>query len=707
MSAVEESHQSTHVAMLRIQGMTCGVCSAAVENTLKKAVGVREANVSYATHTARVQFEPSNTSVDDLLEAVEDIGFGAELIEEQRHNVKMVGNGDAAPLVVEIRVRGMTCAACSGTVERHLKGLGGVQRATVSLVLSRAFVVCDPAKWTADGLCSEIEDVGFDAEVERITDSTELSGRAQLHMELLDGETTGLVEFTRSLEGVTGCRLVRPRAWEVMYDPHIVGARRLLENLGDKYPVKWANIGMRNDQLQMHLTEMLSLRRSLAWAVAPATLAFIFTILLPALGYHNVGFLGWPVHPPLDVLTLLMFLMATPVQFSVAKRFHLAAWRALKRKSPNMDVLVSVATNVAYFYSAGLIMFCLFAQQGNGAHELVVASVHFLSMGPILIAVVLLGKFLEAHAKLRAMKTLCDLPASRPEFTVLCNDKGEETPIPVELVQLGDALRVFVGGKIAVDGTVCSDVALHVDESLLTGESTPVLKAPGDLVLGGTTCVSGGCLMRVTKVGCETTLGQMELLVQEAQASKAGIQRVADMVARIFVPSVVTLAFATFVIWSSLVFSGVVTPKMGSMHHSMVDSMQSGHDDSEMRDSLKLLFAVKFGMAVLMIACPCAMGLATPMAVMVSTGVAAKRGCLIKSAAALETAAGVDAVVLDKTGTITSGSPAISSAVCVAGGFQQYKARWSAGPGKKMQREGIASLGRCSVTASDWGDRCR
>lgn len=176
--------------------------------------------------------------------------------------------------------------------------------------------------------------------------------------------------------------------------------------------------------------------------------------------------------------------------------------------------------------------------------------------------------------------------------------------------------------------------------------------------------------MRVTKVGCDTTLGQMEQLVQEAQASKAAIQRFADRIARVFVPTVVGLAFATFATWCLLVFTGYVTPRLGTMHQHVTEEdmhmdADAGFGETELQDSMKLLFAVKFGMAVLMIACPCAMGLATPMAVMVATGVAAKRGCLIKSAAALETAARLHAVVLDKTGTITQGAPAVSSAAVV------------------------------------------
>jgi len=224
-----------------------------------------------------------------------------------------------------------------------------------------------------------------------------------------------------------------------------------------------------------------------------------------------------------------------------------------------------------------------------------------------------------------------------------------------------------------------------VDESLLTGESTAVPKRLGDTVMGGTTCVSGGCLMRATKVGCDTALGQICQLVQEAQASKAGVQRVADRVARVFVPSVICLSLATFLVWTFLIFSGLVSmPRLEHGGAAMDMEMDDGPmgkgsmhaEAAEVQGSLKLLFAMKFGMAVLMIACPCAMGLATPMAVMVATGVAAKRGCLVKSAAALESAARLGAVVLDKTGTITEGEPSVQAAACAAGALEALLGGW-------------------------------
>jgi Cu+-exporting ATPase len=405
------------VAMLRIEGMTCGVCSAAVERALKGIAGVREASVSYATHVGQVQFDPGVATTDAMVDAVEDIGFGASLLEVQEAESEQVA---LQPLAVELRVRGMTCAACSGTIERHLQGLAGVERATVSLVLSRAFVVCDPSRLNAEAIREEIEDIGFDADVESTCASSGLHGRAHLHVKLCGRTVAELQECVDGLDGVLGSRSKGTEIWRITYDPYVVGARRLLARLREKLSIEWVNAGMENEQLQIHLGEMKSLHHSLRAAVPPALFVFAATILLPAVGipHTSIPVLGMRVHG-VDVFTLLMLILATPVQFCVAQRFHSAAWRALKRKSPNMDVLVSIATNVAYFYSAILIAFCMLVPDCKGANELASASVHFLAMGPILIAIVLFGKYLEAHAKLKAMQTLTDLPASRPETATL------------------------------------------------------------------------------------------------------------------------------------------------------------------------------------------------------------------------------------------------------------------------------------------------
>jgi len=438
--------------------------------------------------------------------------------------------------------------------------------------------------------------------------------------------------------------------------------------------VEWTSASSSDEQRQSHVQHIRDLQRDLLRAAPPAAVIFFLVILLPSLGSGHAleALLATQLHPGLTVLTLVVLTLATPVQFIPGRRFHAAAFAAVKRGSPNMDVLVSVASGTAYFYSIGLVLFCVTMPDLPSVHLLGHATGHFLAMGPVLIAVVLLGKSIESRAKLTAMEALTDIPSNLPATALLCEDSGESVQ-PVELVELGDVLRIYAGGRIPVDGTMCSQSGVHVDEAMLTGESRPVSKQDGDMLFGGTLCLSGGCLMRVTNVGGDTTIGQMVKLVQDAQASKANVQRVADSIARVFVPFVISLAILTFAVWSALVFSGRVSPPM-------LDTMGHGGMEADSRAvrSLQLLFAMKFGIAVLMIACPCAMGLATPMAVMVATGLAAKRGCLVKSAEALEVSARLDVVVLDKTGTITKGQPSVRAAACCAEAFATLEQAWEA-----------------------------
>lgn len=674
LPASDDAPAVNHVAILRVDGMTCSACSSTVERTLAKTAGVSTASVSCVTNVAHVEFDPEITTVEKLVDSIEVVGFDASLVEVDTKQIKEVSRLQASTSV-ELKVEGMTCSACSGTVERHLKKLPGVDRVTVSLILNRAFVLCQADRISPQDLAEEVEAIGFDANIEDVSQAEARCGRANLHMKVTQLPTSpancSIHEYclkSRAIPGVITCQ-VGPdgQHLRLAYNPHVVGARQLQHGLQkalqDEAEVEFIRISAENEQLDGHISEMQSLRWDLVRAVPPATTVFLLTIGLPSVGcdQDHMGFLSQPLHHGVDFLAMLILCLATPVQFLIGRRFHAAAFKALKRRSPNMDVLVSVATNTAYFYSTGLIFYCLLSPETPGSHDMSAATGHFFTMGPVLIAVVLLGKFLEARAKLSAIKAMTDLPDSMPAVALLCSGDGERS-VPIEMVELGDILRVFPGAKVPVDGTVISEATIHVDESLLTGESTAVPKKQGDIIMGGTTCVSGGCLMKVTKVGCDTALGQMCRLVQEAQASKAGVQRIADRVAHVFVPSVISLSVVTFLVWAFLVFTDAVRVPMG-VHHAAsghVHHEPSGH----VQDSLKLLFAMKFGMAVLMVACPCAMGLATPMAVMVATGVAAKRGCLVKSAAALESSSSLDAVVLDKTGTITEGAPRIQAAAC-------------------------------------------
>lgn len=674
-------------AVLQIDGMTCSACSNTCERALNAMEGVTSAAVSCVTHLAHVEFDAEVVSADALAEEVEGVGFDAMVLEQSRAKATADADvevpADSGMVSVELRLGGMTCSACSGTIERALKAQGGVSKATVSLVLHKAFVECDRSIVSPEDLQSEVEDIGFDAEVLTVSalDTGSQRGRAHVHVMVRSDRGQAFDRWARGLRGVLGSQTTFSGHKRIVYDPHLIGARQLLAQLADgegsDFGVRHCPVVAEDEQMQRQAGEMRDLLRTFLFALPLAVVIVFLSLLYPALSPGRLGTFGlvldFEFHNDISVRTIVVIMSATPVQLVFGRRFHVAALAALKRKSPNMDVLVSVSTNLGYFYSLGLFLFCVTLPQSDMARNFTHATVSALTMGPILITVVLLGKSLEAGAKFTAMRALTDLSSKSPEEAVLCDARGESS-IPVELVELGDVLRVFPGGRVPADGTVCSDGKAHMDESLLTGESRPEPKKKGDMVIGGSTCISEGCLLRVSRVGTDTTLGQMCQLVQQAQASKADVQRTADRVARCFVPSVLGLSFLTFLMWATLVFTDCVQVPNTGLH----DHTGAMAAEEEIDIALKLLFAMRFGMAVLMIACPCAMGLATPMAVMVATGVAAKQGCLIKSAAALESAAHISTIVLDKTGTLTEGAPKVQAALCFAESFEEFAGAWRA-----------------------------
>jgi len=323
----------------------------------------------------------------------------------------------------------------------------------------------------------------------------------------------------------------------------------------------------------------------------------------------------------------VQFLLATPVQFWAGSAFYRATVPALRHRTANMDTLVALGTTVAYLYS---VMVTIFPQvtKSIGIHP-----EPYFDVATLVIGLILLGRYFEARAKgqtSEAIKILIGLQAKTARIV----RAGKELDIPIDQVQIGDVIRVRPGEKIPVDGVITEGES-SIDESMITGESIPVDKADGDTVVGSTMNKSGTFTYKATKVGSDTMLAQIIKLVQEAQGSKAPIQRLADVISSYFVPIVIMLAFATFGIW--YVFGG---------------------------DSA-FLFALLNTVAVLIIACPCAMGLATPTAIMVGTGKGAELGILIKDAESLETAHKINTVVFDKTGTLTKGEPEVTDIVSV------------------------------------------
>jgi Cu+-exporting ATPase len=504
---------------LPIVGMTCANCALTVERSLKKAEGVDEAAVNFATEQATVAFDPGLVRPADLVQRVQDAGY------------------DVVTARVELPITGMTCANCALAVERALNRVPGVVEATVNFAAERATAKFIPGVASVAAMVQAVEEAGYE--------------------------------------------VVQAATPEELED---VEAQARQAEIADQTLKLWVGVLF---ALPLFL---LSMARDLS-------------LLGP---WAHAAWVNW-----------LFLALATPVQFYTGWDYYVGSYHALRNRSANMDVLVAMGSSVAYVYSLVVLLF-----SGAGHHV-------YFETSAVIITLIKLGKLLEARAKGQTSAAIKKLMGLRPKTARVVRD-GVETDVPVETVRVGDVVVVRPGERIPVDGVVIEGHSA-VDESMLTGEPLPVDKSPGDEVIGATVNQQGLLKFEATRVGGETALAQIIRLVREAQGSKAPIQRLADRVAGVFVPTVIAIALLAFAAWWAA--SGEFTTAM-----------------------IRLV-------AVLVIACPCALGLATPTAIMVGTGKGAELGILFKNSVALETAHRLQAVVLDKTGTLTEGRPSVTDVV--------------------------------------------
>ena len=541
-------------------------------------------------------------------------------------------------------VTGMTCANCVSTIERNLRRLDGVEQATVSLASERASVQYDPAKVDARRLVERVRRAGYDVALGDV--SLAVSRMAD------DSDARRLERALLVLPGVVEAEIsyAAERA-RIRYLPtEITPAelRRAIEAQGfEALERSSATEDVERDARERELNRQ---RRRLIVGLLFTVPLFLLSMasdfgLLPMAFAHSAA-LGW-----------VQFALATPVQFYVGGQYYTGAYKALRNGTANMDVLIAMGTSAAYFYSVAVL---LGLAQGH----------LYFETAAVIVTLIVLGKYLEARARGRTSEAIRKLMRLRPQTAHVVR-QGEELEIPVDEVRVGDVFIVRPGEKIPVDGRVLEG-ASSVDESMLTGESMPVDKAPGADVIGATLNRLGRLKAEAQRVGNDTTLAQIIRLVEEAQATKAPIQRLADRVSAVFVPIVLLVAAATFLGWYLL----APTPNPGNTVFSQA-----------------LIHAV----AVLVIACPCAMGLATPTAVMVGTGRGAEMGILFKSGEALETAGRTTVVILDKTGTITRGQPSVTDVVLREAGNESAFLRLVAGAERGSEHplaEAVVALAR-------------
>ncbi len=511
----------TTSSTLQISGMSCAACASRIEKGLSALPGVEKAGVNFAIEKASIAYDQTKISLKDIAAKIEDLGY--QVIKDK----------------VELKITGMSCAACSTRVEKALNKMSGVYSAVVNLAIEKATIELNPNEISIGDIKAKIESLGYSAH-----------------------NATDVAEVDKEKE------------------------------------VRQAEVGHQKFRL---------------------ILATLFTIpLLLAMILHLMGSMGTLSHILLN--PYLQWALATPVQFIAGWQFYRGAYLSLKNGSANMDVLVALGTSAAYFYSIANVV--------RNSNEL------YFETSAILITLIILGKLLEATAKGRtseAIKALMGLQAK----TARVMREGQEVDIPVEDVLVGDIVIVRPGEKVPVDGII-TDGNSTVDESMLTGESLPVDKKAGDEVVGATINKFGTFKFKATKVGKDTALAQIVRIVEEAQGSKAPIQRFADVVSGYFVPAVVGIAVLTFAGWYF-----IFDP--GNFSRALVNFT-----------------------AVLVIACPCALGLATPTSIMVGTGRGAENGILIKGAEHLENAHRLTTIVLDKTGTITKGQPEVTDIIALS-----------------------------------------
>lgn len=527
---------------VKIEGMSCAACSARVEKALAKTEGVTAASVNLATNTASVRFDPDRVNEDLLRQAIEKSGYQVA----------------ATTKKIELKVAGMSCAACSNRVEKGLGAAPGVKTAVVNLATGRASVEYDPRQTDPQALLAAVEQAGY---------------RGELALET-----------------------------EVRQE-------------GDE------------DERVLQLARK---RLRIAWAF---TLPAAVWMLIAMTGGHNHA---WPTAFSFN---LGMVLLSLPVLVWAGGHVYRSAWRSVRHGGANMDVLIAMGTLAAI--ATGVLVFFWPLENYAGVAGMIM-SFH------------LTGRYIETKARGRASQSIKKLLELGAKTATLLVD-GQERQVPIQQVQIGDVMLVRPGEKIPTDGIISAGESA-IDESMATGESLPVSRKPGDEVIGSTINQQGLLQVRATKIGKDTFLSQVVRLVEQAQGTKVPIQEFADRVTGFFVPAVLAIAGLTFLAWLLLPnLLGAIGASLRS-HLPWLSSELSG-----------VTLALFATISVLVIACPCALGLATPTALMVGSGLGAEHGVLIRNGAAIQAMSSIDIVVFDKTGTITKGKPEVTDIVAADG----------------------------------------
>lgn len=664
---------------LAVEGMTCGSCTSAVEGGLKDMPGVRSVSVSLLSERVVVEHDQPAITPEQIAAAIEDRGFGATVLDTLSPDSDLSpenGNHHRYQLrTTTVAIGGMTCGACTSSVQDAFKDVEGLVQFNISLLAERAIVVHAAELLPTEKIASVIEDAGFDASIVSSEAQTPASKTVDQISMSLHGprDASSAMALEDSLvqrPGVVSASVnMATFRISLSYDTTMIGVRSIVEAIeASGYNALLTESEDTNAQLESlsKTKEVQEWKSAFLFSISFAIPVFVINMFLPmylpALDFGNFALI-----PGLYLGDVACLLLTIPVQFGIGKRFYITSYRSLKHRSPTMDVLVVMGTSAAFFYSVFTMVVAVLLTPHHRPSTV-------FDTSTMLITFISLGRWLENRAKGQTSAALSRLMSLAPSMTTIYDDPiaaekqaeewatsktnekstvphdGESSGpalkfIPTELIEVGDVILLRPGDKVPADGLVIRGES-YVDESMITGEALPVHKKKGSLASAGTVNGTGSVDIKVVRAGKDTQLSQIVKLVQDAQTSRAPIQRMADVVAGYFVPSIITLGLVTFFGWM------VVSHLLPDPPKIFVAEGGGG----------KVMVCLKLCISVIVFACPCALGLSTPTAVMVGTGVGAQHGILVKGGAVLEGATKINHVVFDKTGTLTTGKMTVTEA---------------------------------------------
>ncbi|XP_075055167.1 copper-transporting ATPase 2 isoform X2 [Mixophyes fleayi] len=680
---------ATDKAVISIGGMTCGSCVSSIESMISQRKGIQSISVSLPGGVGTIYYSHTETNSEELRTTIEDMGFDATLVSDSPLSVSNNQPSSTEPEVKKnspdmtktlnlhqdyildvlpkkpdpdiplrdnttaqkcvLQITGMTCASCVSNIERNLKKKDGIISVLVALMAGKAEVkyianIIEPSE-----IAQLIENLGFGAVV--LDGCTATHGSIELviigmtcascvhNIESRLMRTRGILQASVAL---ATCKA------QVKFDPEMIGLRdiiQVIEVIGFQASLPKRDLTAHNLD---HKQEIRQWRKSFLFSLIfgiPVICIMIY-MLFAHNNHYGPSAMDTNIIPGLSITNLLFFILCTLVQSFGGWYFYVQAYKSLKHKATNMDVLIVLATTIAYIYSVCILIVAI-AEESQQSPET------FFDTPPMLFMFIALGRWLEHIAKSKtseALAKLISLQATEATVVTLGSNHSvvREEQVAVELVQRGDIVKVVPGGKFPVDGKVIEGTSM-ADESLITGEPMPVRKKPGSMVIAGSINAHGSVLVEATHVGSDTTLAQIVKLVEEAQMSKAPIQQLADKISGYFVPFIICVSILTLMAWMTV----------GFVNFDVIIKYFPSYSKIISKAEVIIRVAFQTSITVLSIACPCALGLATPTAVMVGTGVAAQNGILIKGGEPLEMAHKINTVMFDKTGTITQGVPKV------------------------------------------------